>query len=393
MSLDPTKRVPVPNNGSGMFDVGAGIGEIVQNILNGIGTVLTGAVTVVGEVFQVVVDGVIGFIEGVARAIGGIFGGGGQADPPPPPEPIFNPIRTNLEAVLAPKFEQVDNLLMDSAGLGEESKTIQEQMRELINPENEDSTLWNLVADVQDLNDQRNDIQDQLIALNRGAIEAQSEFISRTMFVPGLQGAFDDYFSVTRSSSQWRVEALGDWTGEYTLQSAYNTSRGWEPVIDFGKIPNQTTTPRVRMHAGAEYSTIINYWVRQGVHHIDDKTAPSYSTALGTWSAPADLTFTAAVTALHDLYYRVTWAAATYDDVYSFRIRRNGVTLYQWGPFVKVGPMFSFQSGVRTRTISEFGVPLTAGDVVTFETFSDASTTSQRAVSSSERKISWTSSS
>lgn len=393
MSLDPTKRVPVPNNGSGMFDVGAGIGEIVQNILNGIGTVLTGAVTAVGEVFQVVVDGVIGFIAGVARAIGGIFGGGGQADPPPPPEPIFNPIKTNLEQVLGPRFEELDKLMADSAGLGDESKTIQQQMRELIDPENPESELWLLQDQVNALNDARNDLQDQMIELNRKNLDSLTEYISRSIFIPRDTPVTDEYFTITRTTNghRWRVTAIPGWSGHYVWQSVYYFDSGdAAPVIDGREVG---ITRQWDEYAWNRNPSILTYWVRKGVHQMDDLTSPAYTTALGTWSVRSDLTFTATETADHDLYYRVTWAAATYDDVYSFRVRRNGETVYQWGPFVKVGPMFSFQSGVRTRTISEFGVPLTAGDVVTFETFSDASTTSQRAVSSSERKISWTSSS
>lgn len=73
MSLDPTKRVPVPDNGAGMFDVGTGIGEIVQNILNGLGSILSGAVAVGSAIFDVVVQGITDFLTGIAQAIKGLL--------------------------------------------------------------------------------------------------------------------------------------------------------------------------------------------------------------------------------------------------------------------------------------------------------------------------------
>lgn len=81
MSLDPTKRVPVPDNGAGMFDFGAGLGEVVQNILNGIGSILSGAITVGGIIFDAVVQGVTDFLEGIAQAIGGLLPSGSRFSP------------------------------------------------------------------------------------------------------------------------------------------------------------------------------------------------------------------------------------------------------------------------------------------------------------------------
>lgn len=101
------------------------------------------------------------------------------------------------------------------------------------------------------------------------------------------------------------------------------------------------------------------------------------------------MTFTAPIAANYSLYYRVKWDGTTYDDTYSFRIQRNGVTILQWGPMTHVGPLLPGNSGVRTRTISRLVEPLNSGDVLTFQTYSNAGLASQRSVLESERKISW----
>lgn len=289
---------------------------------------------------------------------------------------------------------KVQGLLEDSRGLGDDSRTIQEQMRELIDPENPDSELWILQSEVDKLQDDRNDLQDQMIALNRQDIDEQAQYTSRFLFVPGFTGASDDYFSVTPASNgRWRVEAKSSgpaagWTGRYTLMSAYMNNGNFEPVIDYREVPNSNpSSPRVQFHNGAEYSTIINYWVRNAIHRVDDKETGSYTS--GEWTTRNDLTFTAPMTADYAIYYRVTWNAADYGSTYGHRVLRNGTEIMRWGLSSRVGPTFPWESGVRTRTLSHMAVPLREGDVVTFQTYSSAPQTAQRAVRSSERKISW----
>lgn len=369
----------------------AGAADFFSKLLGGIGAVLGGAIEAGVGLLGAVVDGVVGLIQGIASAIGNLFGGSSSNPyPPPAPPAIFNPIKTNLEAVLQPGFDQVDALLVDSAGIGDETKTINQQMRELIDPENDNSELWVMQKKINKLDDERNDLQDKMIELNRNMIEAQSEFVSRTMFVPGGgTGSYDDYFSVTKSGLQWKVEAKGTWTGQYTLVSAYTNNGNWEPVIDFETVPNQSATPRIRYHSGAMYSTLINYWVRKAEHFIRDKEVGYFSTPYDSWYAHPEMTLPVEHTGPHDLYYRVTWGAATNGDYYGFRIRRNGTTILQWGTFTNVGPQFPWESGVRTRTISEYGIELVEGDTLTFETYSDAGTASQRSVDYAVRKISW----
>lgn len=283
---------------------------------------------------------------------------------------------------------KVHGLIEDSAGLGDEAKTIQEQMRELLDPDNPDSQLWIMNDEVNRLQTERADILEEIAQANREDIDRQDKYISRFLSSPGLKPFSDDYFSVTKVGSQWRVEALGTWTGRYTLQSAWMHNGNWEPVINVETVPSDDpTNPRVRYINGAEYSTIINYWVRNAVHKTDDKSTGAFTS--GNWVTSSGLRFVAPVTAEYAIFYRVTWGAATYNDNYSFRIQKNGTTIMQWGPKTHVGPIWFLDSGVRKRAISQNGVKLSEGDVLEFQTYSNASGDSQRNVSSSERKISW----
>lgn len=45
MSVDPSRNVPAPQSGPGMHDVGAGIGEVISNTIQGIGSALAGVFT------------------------------------------------------------------------------------------------------------------------------------------------------------------------------------------------------------------------------------------------------------------------------------------------------------------------------------------------------------
>lgn len=369
-----------------------GVVDFFSKLLGGLGDILGGAIEAGVGLLSSVVTGVINFVGGIANAIGNIFGGSSRnPDPPPPPEPIFNPIKTNLEAALAPSMEEVDRLLGDSAGIGDETKTIQQQMRDLIDPENQESTLWELQDQINTLNGQRDDLQDQMIELNRKDIGRVTEYISRSIFVPRDTPVNDEYFTISRISNghRWRVTAKPGWVGHYVWQSVYYWSEGdSSPVLDGREVG---LTREWDEYAWNRNQSILTYWVRMGTHKTDDKKAGGYTSGSSGWSVRPELTFTALESADHDLYYRVAWKATTYEDTYGIRIVKNGnIELFKLSA-KKVGPRFPWESGARNQTISEFGVPLKEGDVVTFESYSNASKSSQREVSSAERKIGWVS--
>lgn len=366
-------------------------------LLRSIGGILGGAVELGAGALTWVVDGVVGLIDGVARAIGNLFGGGGQSNPPPPPPPIFNPIRTNLEKVLEPKFDEVDRLLEDARGIGDDQKTINEEMRELLDPDNENSELWKLQTDYNALNDEQNAMKLEMIEINRDAIAAQQEFIPRTLIARDDRTVFDDYLRVVPSGGRLHIEALEDsphgaWTGEMLLQSSYPSgTNNYSPVTEFTEIPTgNPADPRwVNWPGGNHNFPVINYWVRQAKMGVHDRETGVYDSAPGSWTQRSELVFTAPDTAEYDLFYRVVWDATTWDDTYSTRVRRNGSTIMQWGPATRVGPVGFWESGVRTRIITEVGVALNEGDTLVFETYSNANNGTERRVRRSDTKISW----
>lgn len=366
-----------------------GAADFFTQVFSNMGKVIGGVVQAGAGVLSHIVSGVTNLIGGIASAIRSIFGGGGS-DAPPPPEPIFNPIKTNLEAALAPHLEKVDSLLEDSAGIGDETKTIQQQMRELIDPENPESALWEMQDQINTLNTQRDDLQDQMIELNRNSLDSLTEYISRSVFIPRDTPVIDEYFTISRISGvshKWRVTAKPGWAGHYVWQSIYYFDTGdASPVIDGREVGIQREWDE---YAWNRTSSILTYWVKKGTHQIDDKSAGGYVSDPNAWIIRPELTFTASKTADHDLYYRVTWNATTYEDTYGVRIVKNGSNVLFNLSATKVGPRFPWESGVRNQTISEFRVPLNEGDVITFESYSNASQSSQRQVSSAERKISW----
>lgn len=364
-----------------------GAADFFTQVFSNMGKVIGGVVQAGVGALSHIVSGVTNLIGGIARAIRSIFGGG--PDAPPPPEPIFNPIKTNLEAALAPHLEKVDSLLEDSAGIGDETKTIQQQMRDLIDPENPESALWEMQYQINTLNTQRDDLQDQMIELNRKSLDSMTEYISRSVFIPRDTPVIDEYFTISRISDRhkWRVTAKPGWVGNYVWQSIYYFDTGdASPVIDGREVGIQRQWDE---YAWNRTPSILTYWVRKGTHQTDDKSVGGYVSDLNAWHVMSELTFTAAKTADHDLYYRVTWNATTYEDTYGVRIVKNGSNVLFNLSATKVGPRFPWESGVRNQTISEFRVPLNEGDVITFQSYSNASESSQRQVSSAERKIGW----
>ena len=280
-------------------------------------------------------------------------------------------------------------LLEDSRALGDESRTIQQQMRELIDPENPDSKLFYALAEVDRLASDRLDLQEEAIGILRESVESLEEYVSRSIFVPENQPVSDEYFDVVAhptNGHRWRAIAKPGWVGHYVWQSIYYFSGDASPVIEGHEVglDHQWDLP-----AWNRTSSILTYWVKKAQYAKDDKIGGAYTTDQGVWTPSPDLSFTATETSLHDLFYRVTWNNADRGTTYGHRITKNGTTLFQWGLTDNLGPVWPWNSGVRSRAISEFKVPLNAGDVLAFETYSTGSTSSRRELSSTERKIGW----
>ena len=86
----------------------SGVVDFFGKLLGGIGKVLGGAIEAGVGILGGIVQGVTGLIGGIASAIGSIFGGGNNTAIEPP-EPVFNPIKTNLEGAIQPHLDRIDD--------------------------------------------------------------------------------------------------------------------------------------------------------------------------------------------------------------------------------------------------------------------------------------------
>ena len=85
----------------------SGVADFFGKLLGGVGEILGGAVGAGVGVLGGIVQGVTGLIGGIASAIGSIFGGGNNGSIEPP-EPVFNPIKTNLEGAMQPHLDDIE---------------------------------------------------------------------------------------------------------------------------------------------------------------------------------------------------------------------------------------------------------------------------------------------
>ena len=85
----------------------SGVADFFGKLLGGVGKILGGAIEAGAGILGGIVQGVTGLIGGIASAIGSIFGGGNNSNIEPP-EPVFNPIKTNLEGAIQPHLDDIE---------------------------------------------------------------------------------------------------------------------------------------------------------------------------------------------------------------------------------------------------------------------------------------------
>ena len=102
----------------------SGVVDFFGKLLGGVGKILGGAIEAGVGVLGGIVQGVTGLIGGIASAIGSIFGGGNNGSIEPP-EPVFNPIKTNLEGAMQPHLDAIE----ESKGKIEAAQQEQESIK------------------------------------------------------------------------------------------------------------------------------------------------------------------------------------------------------------------------------------------------------------------------
>ena len=103
----------------------SGVVDFFGKLLGGVGKILGGAIEAGVGILGGIVQGVTGLIGGIASAIGSIFGGGNNTAIEPP-EPVFNPIKTNLEGAMQPHLDAIE----ESKGRIDEAMAEQGRIRE-----------------------------------------------------------------------------------------------------------------------------------------------------------------------------------------------------------------------------------------------------------------------
>lgn len=104
-----------------------GFVDFFKELFGTAGKILGGAVELGGAILGGFVNGVVNFIGGIANAIGSIFGGGSGESPN---LPLFNPIKTNLEAAIQPQRDKINESLQKTEEILAEQAVLRGQMAE-----------------------------------------------------------------------------------------------------------------------------------------------------------------------------------------------------------------------------------------------------------------------
>lgn len=105
----------------------SGVADFFEKLIGGVGKILGGAIGAGVGVLGGIVQGVTGLIGGIASAIGSIFGGGNNGSIEPP-EPIFNPIKTNLEGAIQPHLDDIEEAKGKIEAAQQEQESIKEDI-------------------------------------------------------------------------------------------------------------------------------------------------------------------------------------------------------------------------------------------------------------------------
>lgn len=105
----------------------SGVVDFFGKLLGGVGKILGGTIEAGVGVLGGIVQGVTGLIGGIASAIGSIFGGGNNGSIEPP-EPVFNPIKTNLEGAIQPHLDDIEEAKGKIEAAQQEQESIKEDI-------------------------------------------------------------------------------------------------------------------------------------------------------------------------------------------------------------------------------------------------------------------------
>lgn len=227
------------------------------------------------------------------------------------------------------------------------------------------------------------------------AAQLQSQF---QYFAIGsvTKNASNEYWDYTYSNEflnrAGMFTAKGSWRGKVLYQYANTPSSGQQIFTGEWKVPHDSGSRVTEFNMKTSlYDWIyITFMVEKGTQKTRDFGGGRTDTAPNVWTKHDNQAFTAKTTGKHAIYWEVTWDATTFHNRFGLRVTTSkGRTLDQLGPVTKVGPLLPGYDGARTQYLQLPDVSLDADEQVFFETFTDASETSQRVVRSTLTKLSW----
>ena len=215
---------------------------------------------------------------------------------------------------------------------------------------------------------------------------------TKTFTAYGARSRENDYFKyeLITNPTNFTSEfvAKGTWRGEVSCQYEHRGKvylTGWS-------VPEVDGSRKYSMNMGLISASWFNltFTIDNGTHKTREITGKRTDTAQDVWNKHPDHSFTATSPGQYLIYWEVMWDATTYHSQYAIRVTTSkNRTLGQWGPHTKVGPLLPGFDGSRTHYLRLANQQLQAGEQVFFETFTDATEPSQRAVRATMTKLSW----
>ncbi len=390
---------------NGLTSVANGVVQVVGKILEGAvqaGSVVIGGVIEIGSaIIGAAVDGVKTLFGAVASMIGNIFR---RDETPAEPLPdIYSPIAADLEEKLQPFLATVDEALEGSRTAGAAADKAVDDLEALIDPDNEDSKLWQAQNAIDRLQNERDDYQDIAIEANRKATEALQQYVTRVMFLPDatkVNSIENPHWMVTFENGRRRLTAKPGWAGEWIYHSAVHRSGDFGPVIEGGTV---SAASRDFLLDIATSSASLQYTIRPGVPRLTKPPSVSgWVPDRDTWvNIPVSDTansfsagsFTAVTAGAHEIFVRVGWDATTRSDSYGVRVLRQATPTSAIQPVEEVkqtgiGPLLPGQDGYRTQSI-QVSLDLAVGERIYFQAWAGAGGEDQRRMRDSEISVGW----
>lgn len=377
------------------------VGKILEGAVQAGSVVIGGVVEIGSAIINAAVDGVKTLFGAVASMIGNIFRS--DETPAEPLPDIYSPIAADLEEKLQPFLATVDEALEGSRAAGTAADKAIDDLESLIDPNNEDSKLWQAQNAIDRLQNERDEYQDIAIEANRKATEALQQYVTRVMFLPDItkvNSVENPHWMVTFANGKRRLTAKPGWVGEWIYHCAVHRSGDFGPIIDGGSV---SAANRVFDQDVDTSSASLQYTIRPGVPRLAEPPSVSgWVPARDIWvNIPVSNTvnsfssgrFTAVTAGTHEIFVRVGWDATTRNDSYGVRVLRQATPESTILPVreikqVGIGPLISGQNGYRTQSI-QVTLDLVVGERVYFQAWAGATGTDQRRMRDSEISVGW----